>query len=87
MVPYYDLVLGLIPLALFGTTAALVAAGFGLTVAAPVGGVLSALLVGHALFVRGPGDAGRRPASGAGASTESRSDGSGSSASPLEAAD
>ena len=61
MTRYYDLVLGLIPLALLGTTGVLHAAGFGLTSAVPVGGLLAVLLVGHALFVNAPVDA---PASG-----------------------
>ncbi|PSP79634.1 hypothetical protein BRC81_03775 [Halobacteriales archaeon QS_1_68_20] len=85
MVHYYDLVLGLIPLALFGTTAALVAAGFGLTVAAPVGGILSASLVGHALFVKGPVDATGR--TGSDVTEDSRTDAGSSAASPLETAD
>ncbi len=57
MTQYYDLVLGLIPLALLGTTGVLHAAGVGLTSAVPVGGLLAVLLVGHALFVNAPVDA------------------------------
>lgn len=56
MTQYYDLVLGLIPLALLGTTGVLHAAGVGLTSAVSIGGLLAVLLVGHALFVNAPVD-------------------------------
>lgn len=59
MTRYYDYVLGLIPAALFGVTIALYVFGIPLTSAVPVGGAVSALLVGHALFVNGPVDAPR----------------------------
>lgn len=51
---YYDLVLGLIPLALLGVSALLHVAGFSLTTAVPMGGFVSAGIIGHAMFVRGP---------------------------------
>lgn len=51
---YYDIILGLIPLALFGITGVLVASGYGVTTAAPVGATVSMALMGHALFVRAP---------------------------------
>ena len=54
MIGYYDCVLGLVPAALVGLTAALVAHGFAFTVAVPVGAGAAALIVGHALFVNGP---------------------------------
>jgi hypothetical protein len=56
MTGYYDLVLGLIPLALVGITGVLHAAGLALSAAIPVGGLLAILLVGHALFVNAPVD-------------------------------
>lgn len=56
MTGYYDYVLGLIPLALFGLSAALGVAGLSLTTAVPVGAGVALLLVGHALFVNGPVD-------------------------------
>lgn len=58
MTGYYDLVLGLIPLALVGITAALVVVGdVGLTTAIPLASVVSVGLIGHAMFVRAPVDA------------------------------
>lgn len=56
MARYYDLVLGLIPLALVGISAALVLAGMDLTTAVPLGAVVSVGLIGHAMFVRAPVD-------------------------------
>lgn len=56
MAGYFDYVLGLIPLILFGTTGGLLAVGLSLSLAASVGGALSAVLVGHAMFVRAPRD-------------------------------
>ncbi|MFB6073662.1 MAG: hypothetical protein ABEJ89_01470 [Haloarculaceae archaeon] len=57
MAHYYDFVLGLIPLALAGITAALVVAGVSLTMAVPMASVVSVGLIGHAMFVRTPTDA------------------------------
>jgi hypothetical protein len=54
MARYYDLVLGLIPLALGGIAAVLVAAGFALTTAIPIAASVSVGLIGHAMFVNGP---------------------------------
>ena len=54
MTGYYDLVLGLIPLALAGITGALVAFGVTLTTAIPLASLVSVSLIGHAMFVRTP---------------------------------
>lgn len=54
MTDYYDLVLGLIPLALLGVGGGLHFAGIGLTTALTIGGLFAVGLVGHALFVNGP---------------------------------
>ncbi|MEF8775945.1 MAG: hypothetical protein V5A43_05525 [Haloarculaceae archaeon] len=54
MAGYYDIVLGLIPLALGGISGVLVAAGFPLTTAIPVASGVSAGLIGHAMFLRPP---------------------------------
>ena len=66
MARYYDLVLGLIPLA-FGTIAvALTVLGFTLTTAVPAASLVAVGLVGHAMFVNGPVDA---DSAGSGANT------------------
>ncbi|MFB6070749.1 MAG: hypothetical protein ABEJ76_06970 [Halanaeroarchaeum sp.] len=54
MTEYYDLVLGLIPLALLGLGGGLHVAGLALTTALTIGGLFAVGLVGHALFVNGP---------------------------------
>jgi hypothetical protein len=54
MIGYYDYVLGLIPGALVGLTAFLIAAGMDLLMAMPVGAAVAALVAGHALFVNNP---------------------------------
>lgn len=54
MAGYYDIVLGLIPLALVGITGTLSAAGLALSLAIPVAGVVAVALIGHAMFVRTP---------------------------------
>lgn len=54
MTGYYDYVLGLIPATLLGTTFALEGLGWSTHVAVPVGGVVAAVLVAHAMFVRVP---------------------------------
>ena len=54
MTGYYDYVLGLIPLALFGLTGTLSVVGLGLTQAVPIAAGVAACIVGHALFVNGP---------------------------------
>lgn len=56
MTGYYDYVLGLIPATLIGITALLGVFGIPLTLAVPVGGGVSVLVMGHALFVNGPVD-------------------------------
>jgi len=56
MTGYYDIVLGLIPLAMAGITGALVLAGFQLTTAIPLASVVAVGLIGHAMFVNAPVD-------------------------------
>ncbi|MFB6301759.1 MAG: hypothetical protein ABEH78_02685 [Haloferacaceae archaeon] len=58
MTEYYDHVLALIPLTLIATAGLLVGVGWDVAVAVPVGASPSVLLIGHALFVNGPVDAG-----------------------------
>ena len=57
MTGYYDIVLGLIPLALATITAALTVAGVSLTTAVPLASLVAVGLIGHAMFVRAPVDA------------------------------
>jgi hypothetical protein len=57
MAHYYDLVLGLIPLALGGITTVLAAVGVSLTLAVPVAAAVAVALIGHGMFVRSPGAA------------------------------
>ncbi|AKH97571.1 hypothetical protein [Halanaeroarchaeum sulfurireducens] len=54
MIEYYDLVLGLIPLALFGVGGGLHVVGIALNSAIIVGSLIAAGLIAHAMFVRGP---------------------------------
>lgn len=54
MAGYYDIVLGLIPLALGGIAAALTLAGIGLTVAVPIAALVAVGLIGHGMFVNAP---------------------------------
>ena len=56
MPSYYDLILGLIPLVLFGLAGTLTVAGLQLTVAVPAAALVAVGLIGHALFVNGPVD-------------------------------
>jgi len=56
MTGYYDIILGLIPLAMAGITGALLVAGFELTTAIPLASVVAVGLIGHAMFVRAPVD-------------------------------
>lgn len=67
MTGYYDLVLGLIPLALVGITGALTVVGFSITAAVPMAATVSVGLIGHAMFVRSPVDS--TPTSAASSST------------------
>jgi hypothetical protein len=53
---YYDLILGLIPLALLGLTGVLTLGGLTLTTAVPIAASASVGLIGHALFIRAPVD-------------------------------
>jgi len=61
MAEYYDVVLGAIPISLIAITGALTVAGLSLTVAVPLGSVVSVGLIGHAMFVNGPVDAAGAP--------------------------
>jgi hypothetical protein len=54
MTGYYDLVLGLIPLALAGITGSLTVLGLELTTAIPLASLVAVFLIGHAMFVRTP---------------------------------
>lgn len=54
MTGYYDIVLGLIPVTLVGIAGGLVLAGVSFTAAVPAGALVSAGLIGHAMFVRSP---------------------------------
>ncbi|MFD1512564.1 hypothetical protein [Halomarina rubra] len=56
MTGYYDIVLGLIPLALLGISGGLYVAGFAVPTAVSIAGLVAVTLVGHALFVRAPTD-------------------------------
>lgn len=56
MTGYYDIVLGLIPLALVGITASLLGFGLELTTAVPAASLVAVGLIGHAMFVRAPVD-------------------------------
>lgn len=54
MVSYYDLVLGLIPLAFLGVTGSLHLGGVSVTTAVLPAGAIGLALIVHALFVRTP---------------------------------
>lgn len=54
MADYYDLVLGLIPLAMGGTAAFLGVVGVSLSLAVPTGAFVALPLLVHAMFVRAP---------------------------------
>jgi hypothetical protein len=56
MTGYYDIILGLIPLAMAGITGGLLLAGLELTTAIPLASVAAVALIGHAMFVRAPVD-------------------------------
>jgi hypothetical protein len=57
MVGYYDAVLGLIPVSLFGLGGLLTGAGLPFTTAVPIATLVAGALVCHAMFVRTPGGA------------------------------
>lgn len=54
MTSYYDLILGLIPLTLFGIAGTLTLLGLQLTMAVPLAASVAVGLIGHALFVNQP---------------------------------
>ena len=54
MIGYYDLVLGLVPLTLFGVSGGLYGLGVDLTIAVPLAAALAAAVIGHGLFVNAP---------------------------------
>lgn len=54
MTGYYDLVLVLIPVALFGIGGTLLAAGVPQSIAVSLAGAASVGMIGHAIFVNGP---------------------------------
>ncbi|WP_232688652.1 hypothetical protein [Halobacterium zhouii] len=54
MTGYYDLILGLIPVALLGLSGTLFAVGLTLTTAVTAGGLLAVAFVAHGLFVNDP---------------------------------
>ncbi|PAU82829.1 hypothetical protein CK500_11895 [Halorubrum salipaludis] len=54
MTGYYDYVLGLIPAALIGVTAALNLVGLSLTAALPGGALVAGAVMAHAIFVKAP---------------------------------
>ncbi|RRJ30580.1 hypothetical protein EIK79_09630 [Halocatena pleomorpha] len=56
MTGYYDFVLGVIPLALFGVSGALTVVGVGTTISVLVAASIAVAFMGHALFVRTPTD-------------------------------
>lgn len=60
MTSYYDMILGLIPLALFGIAGTLTLLGIQLTLAVPMAALVAVGLIGHALFVNEPGESGSR---------------------------
>lgn len=54
MTRYYDLILGSIPLALFGVPGLFYLAGFQFTTAVLFGGLIATGIVGHGLFIKAP---------------------------------
>lgn len=54
MTSYYDLILGLIPLALFGIGGTLTLLGLQAALAIPAAASIAIVLIGHALFVNQP---------------------------------
>jgi hypothetical protein len=54
MTGYYDYVLGLIPLTLFGLTGGLMQLSLTFTQAVPIAAAVTLGIIGHALFVRAP---------------------------------
>lgn len=56
MTGYYDVVLGLVPVALLGITTALTVVGVSVTTAVPIGALVASIVIGHAMFVNSPID-------------------------------
>lgn len=56
MTGYYDVILGLIPLAMAGVTGVLLVVGYALTTAIPIASIAAVALIGHAMFIRSPVD-------------------------------
>ena len=54
MIGYYDLVLGLVPLTLFGVSGGLYGLGIDLAIAVPLAAAMAAAVIGHGLFVNAP---------------------------------
>lgn len=54
MTGYYDFILGLIPLSLFGVSGALTVVGVETTLAVLVAASIAVAFMGHGLFVRSP---------------------------------
>lgn len=54
MMSYYDIILGLIPLTLFGISSLLWLTGVPVTMAVSAAALAAVGLIGHALFVNGP---------------------------------
>lgn len=61
MPSYYDFVLALIPVSLFGVSGLLTGVGLDLTLAVPAGAAVAAGFIGHAMFVRAPTQARDQP--------------------------
>ncbi|WP_254543926.1 hypothetical protein [Halomarina pelagica] len=64
MTGYYDVVLGVIPVALAGISGTLALAGVELTMAVPIAALVAVAVMGHAMFVNAPTD---RPVASEGA--------------------
>jgi hypothetical protein len=66
MASYYDFVLALIPLSLLGVAGFFTGVGLDLTLAVPLGAIVAAGLIGHAMFVRAPTETTEAPAANRG---------------------
>ncbi len=65
MTGYYDFVLGIIPVAMFGITGSLTTVGVDLSIAIPAASLVALAVIGHAMFVNAPtAPAGERSPSG-----------------------
>lgn len=54
MMKYYDVVLGLIPVSFIGAFLLYLATGLPWSITIPFAGMISALIIGHALFINPP---------------------------------